>query len=149
MSSFRNHRIVIASLFLPTTAVFTLSAPPTPNEPHEPAPLLPATPKSFSLGEATPQSGPTPVQSRTSSFRANAPLRSIVEDLKVSCHSPISDGAANEIRISVETGIEKYYTRSSESPQRNIQPFFQNAIAQSGNFHSRGRYQGNGATQYD
>ncbi|KAH9476749.1 Putative alpha,alpha-trehalose-phosphate synthase [UDP-forming] 106 kDa subunit [Psilocybe cubensis] len=35
MTSFRNHRIVIASLFLPTTAVLTYSSPPTPDHEHE------------------------------------------------------------------------------------------------------------------
>jgi hypothetical protein len=34
MSSFRNHRVVIASLFLPTIAVIEESIPPTPEQPY-------------------------------------------------------------------------------------------------------------------
>jgi trehalose 6-phosphate synthase complex regulatory subunit len=86
MSSLRNHRIVIASLFLPTTAVFTESPPPTPEEPNERTPALSTPPSAFKLPEkTTPQYVPSPVHSRSNSF-PNPHAVSIVEDLKVNCY---------------------------------------------------------------
>ncbi|EAU87507.2 trehalose-phosphatase [Coprinopsis cinerea okayama7 len=89
MSSFRNHRVIIASLFLPTTVVVGESAPPTPERNFEDAPpiSIPAIAarlaseknkplKSALAGKSTPHSSHT----RTPS--ASGPLKSIVEDLK-------------------------------------------------------------------
>jgi trehalose 6-phosphate synthase complex regulatory subunit len=73
MSSLRNHRVVIASLFLPNTAVLGESHPPTPV--HSPSPLpdvFPGHTKDHGFKLALPPS-------RT---RTPAPILSIVEDLK-------------------------------------------------------------------
>ncbi|OSX56690.1 glycosyltransferase family 20 protein [Postia placenta MAD-698-R-SB12] len=71
MSSLRHHRIIIASLFLPTTIVIGDSTPPSPDE--------------NALAVGTP--GPTFLQSvpptrSTLQNKPAGPLRSIVEDLK-------------------------------------------------------------------
>jgi hypothetical protein len=76
MSSLRNHRVVIASLFLPNTAVLgeSESCPPTPDV-HSPLPLpdvFPNHAKDQGFKLALPPS-------RT---RTPAPILSIVEDLK-------------------------------------------------------------------
>ncbi|KAI0292362.1 alpha-trehalose-phosphate synthase [Multifurca ochricompacta] len=77
MSSFRNHRVVIASLFLPNTAVLGESHPATPERTaiHSPLPL------------STPFTGHTKDQGFKLSLppsraRTPAPILSIVEDLK-------------------------------------------------------------------
>lgn len=62
MSSLRHHRVIIASLFLPNTAVLGDSAPSSPDEP---------------AGIQTPGFARGPLLQRTS-----GPLKSIVEDLK-------------------------------------------------------------------
>ena len=67
MATLRNHRVVIASLFLPNTAVLGDSTPPSPGE-QAGAPLL--------KGAATPASRSTLIAGKP------APLKSIVEDLK-------------------------------------------------------------------
>ncbi|KAH9948505.1 glycosyltransferase family 20-domain-containing protein [Amylocystis lapponica] len=64
MSSLRHHRIIIASLFLPTTAVLDDSNPPSPGELAQPSFI-----------------SPTP-NVRGPLSRAAGPLKSIVEDLK-------------------------------------------------------------------
>ncbi|KAI0789217.1 glycosyltransferase family 20 protein [Abortiporus biennis] len=64
MSSLKNHRVIIASLFLPNTAVLGDSEPPTPDVNH-PAPFKNAPQARSSLLAAKP-----------------APLKSIVEDLR-------------------------------------------------------------------
>lgn len=74
MSSLRNHRVVIASLFLPNTAVLGESYPPTPDVPS-PLPLpdvFPGHAKDQGFKLALP-----PSRARTP-----APILSIVEDLK-------------------------------------------------------------------
>jgi len=74
MSSLRNHRVVIASLFLPNTAVLGESYPPTPDV-HSPLPLpdvFPGHAKDQAFKLALP-----PSRARTP-----APILSIVEDLK-------------------------------------------------------------------
>ena len=108
MSSFRNHRVVIASVFLPTIAVVEESTPPTPEQPfgdnldttisavanrlvtaNVPADL-PAKPKPLKSSIIT-----TKNHHRQPS--ASNPLLSIVEDLKDKvrhscpklCHSPL------------------------------------------------------------
>jgi trehalose 6-phosphate synthase complex regulatory subunit len=73
MSSFRNHRIVIASLFLPSTAVLGDSVPPTPD--HNDKDPSNAFPVVNEIAQ-----GYRPIHSRMSSL--SAPLKSIVEDLK-------------------------------------------------------------------
>jgi trehalose 6-phosphate synthase/phosphatase len=74
MSSFRNHRVVIASLFLPNTAVLGESHPPTPDlHPSLPLPdVFPGHIKDQGFKLNLPPS-------RT---RTPAPILSIVEDLK-------------------------------------------------------------------
>ena len=79
MSSFRNHRVVIASLFLPATAVLNDSTPPTPHRAQTPGALV-IPPSAF---KPTPRPGHT----RTASVPVNipglaGPPKSIVEDLK-------------------------------------------------------------------
>ena len=72
MTSLRHHRVIIASLFLPTTAVLGESNPPTPSiHAQDPEPCPPAP--------------PFPHQ-RSKSQGGNPPLKSIVEDLKVRQH---------------------------------------------------------------
>lgn len=67
MSSLRNHRVVIASLFLPSTAVLGDSSPPSPDEHVAELPNFKSVPPSASrtIGNKT------------------GPLKSIVEDLRV------------------------------------------------------------------
>ncbi|KAF9490894.1 alpha,alpha-trehalose-phosphate synthase [Pleurotus eryngii] len=92
MSSFRNHRIVIASLFLPTTAVLGESGPPTPEKRLRDPPSLAIPPSAFrSLDKpklTSSRTGGTAPRTRSSSV-TNAlaasipgPLKSIVEDLQ-------------------------------------------------------------------
>ncbi|KAI0290103.1 glycosyltransferase family 20-domain-containing protein, partial [Multifurca ochricompacta] len=83
MSSFRNHRVVIASLFLPNTAVLGESHPATPERTaiHSPLPL------------STPFTGHTKDQGFKLSLppsraRTPAPILSIVEDLKDKAITP-------------------------------------------------------------
>jgi trehalose 6-phosphate synthase complex regulatory subunit len=74
MSSFRNHRIVIASLFLPSTAVLGDSVPPTPDHnAKDPSNAFPV------VNEIAQGYRPS-MHSRISSL--SGPLKSIVEDLK-------------------------------------------------------------------
>ncbi|THH17685.1 hypothetical protein EW146_g3181 [Bondarzewia mesenterica] len=75
MSSFRNHRIIIASLFLPNTAILGESHPSTPEIAPIPSPSNPLF-KQFKLTEAKLK------MPRPSAPRAAVPLKSIVEDLK-------------------------------------------------------------------
>jgi hypothetical protein len=77
MSSLRNHRVIIASLFLPTTAVLGESSPPTPDI------------YAREVGaSATQDLGGRPPAFKHASSRSlgstPAPLKSIVDDLKVS-----------------------------------------------------------------
>jgi len=74
MSLLRNHRVVIASLFLPNTAVLGESHPPTPDV-HSALPLPDVFPghvkdQGFKLTLPPPKA------------RTSAPILSIVEDLK-------------------------------------------------------------------
>lgn len=69
MSSLRNHRVVIASLFLPKTAVLgDDSSPPTPDEYVAALPTFKAVPPS--------------VRPSLTSTKSTGPLKSIVDDLK-------------------------------------------------------------------
>ncbi|KAG6377935.1 glycosyltransferase family 20 protein [Boletus reticuloceps] len=78
MSSLRNHRVVIASLFLPTTAVLGESNPPTPSiHVQDPSPAKPN-------GSSNPPFRHQP----SKSLGGNTPLKSIVEDLKSRATSP-------------------------------------------------------------
>lgn len=76
MSSLRNHRVIIASLFLPTTVVIGESNPPTPDI------------YAREVGSTPQDSGGRPPAFRHTSSRSigssPAPLKSIVDDLKVS-----------------------------------------------------------------
>jgi hypothetical protein len=77
MSSLRNHRVVIASLFLPNTAVLGESHPPTPDV-HSSLPLpdvFPGHTKDQGFKLTLPPRARTPA-------RTPAPILSIVEDLK-------------------------------------------------------------------
>ncbi|KAL1937908.1 hypothetical protein VTO73DRAFT_12658 [Trametes versicolor] len=72
MSSLRHHRVIIASLFLPNTAVLGDSAPSSPDEPGLQTPgFAPQTPSVRPLVPRTP-----------------GPLKSIVEDLKDKTRNP-------------------------------------------------------------
>ncbi|KAI0056939.1 alpha-trehalose-phosphate synthase [Artomyces pyxidatus] len=73
MSSFRNHRVIIASLFLPNTAVLGESHPSTP-ELHAIPTHIPNFHNYGGQPLKTPLAAP--------GIRASAPLKSIVEDLK-------------------------------------------------------------------
>jgi trehalose 6-phosphate synthase/phosphatase len=80
MGSFRNHRIVIASLFLPSTAVLGDSFPPTPDH-NVKDPSLAMIPSAYPIvAEKAQGYRPTMHHSRNPSLPA--PLKSIVEDLK-------------------------------------------------------------------
>lgn len=89
MSTFRNHRVVIASLFLPSTAVLGDSVPSTPDlQVTERRLSLPpafgtagAKALAFAAGDAPPVSGrPGGLHARKISLPA--PMKSIVDDLK-------------------------------------------------------------------
>ncbi|KAI6107708.1 glycosyltransferase family 20 protein [Pisolithus thermaeus] len=82
MSSFRNHRVIIASLFLPTTAALGESSPPTPD--HHVAPdSEPAVPQSNGGN-----------QKQQPSYRqrqpGQLPLVSIVDDLRSRAITPLA-----------------------------------------------------------
>ena len=75
MSSLRNHRVVIASLFLPNTVVLGESHPPTPDVHSEELPLpdvFPGHAKEQGFKLTLPPPKP----------RTSAPILSIVDDLK-------------------------------------------------------------------
>ncbi|KAG2135397.1 glycosyltransferase family 20 protein [Suillus bovinus] len=84
MSSLRNHRVIIASLFLPTTAVIGESSPPTPD----------IYARETGGTAATQDLGGRPPAFRHASSRSigstPAPLKSIVDDLKSRAITPIS-----------------------------------------------------------
>ncbi|TFK65857.1 alpha,alpha-trehalose-phosphate synthase [Pluteus cervinus] len=84
MTSLRNHRVVIASLFLPTTAVLGESGPPTPERvpSHSESLSIPAINLRLVDGQKT---GRPPVTRHHSSIGVGSsvgPLKSIVEDLR-------------------------------------------------------------------
>lgn len=88
MSSLRHHRVIIASLFLPNTAVLGDSAPSSPDEP----------------GLQTPGFAPqTPSVRPPLAPRATGPLKSIVEDLKDKVRSR-SDGDSYILPLYSEVG---------------------------------------------
>lgn len=84
MSSFRSHRIVIASLFLPTVAVIGESGPPTPVQDT----TISAVADRLVASNTTVDSiiKPKPLKpsiiTTTRQLSTNGPLKSIVEDLK-------------------------------------------------------------------
>ena len=76
MTSLRNHRVIIASLFLPTTAVLGESNPPTPSiHAQDPDPAPPQL--------AVKPNGSSNPPFRHQPSRSVGALKSIVEDLKV------------------------------------------------------------------
>lgn len=80
MGSLRNHRVVIASLFLPTTAVLGESAPTTPEIPSDRTEFLPKFP---SGGSGEKPSRVLPTHNHHSSVSSiTLPIKSIVEDLQ-------------------------------------------------------------------
>ncbi len=90
MASFRNHRIVIASLFLPTTAVLGESPPVTPEHPHPvadagPESTIPAVTQRLTA-ELSPKKGslkPSLVlNAHSRQHSQSVPFKSIVDDLK-------------------------------------------------------------------
>jgi len=87
MASFRNHRIVIASLFLPTTAVLGESPPVTPENDDDVGPSA-SGPETTILAVAqrlaTEQTGTAKglLNTHSRSHSMNIPLKSIVEDLR-------------------------------------------------------------------
>ncbi|TFK50600.1 alpha-trehalose-phosphate synthase [Heliocybe sulcata] len=84
MSSWKNHRVVIASLFLPTTAVLGESPP---SSPDAGAQEIIFTPNNFKLGE--PPRSPLP--------QRPGPLKSIVEDLKSRTATPAATTPGVEV----------------------------------------------------
>lgn len=92
MSSFRNHRIVIASLFLPTIAVIEESSPPTPQQPTDENLDKTISAVADRLVNANiavdPVAKSKPLKSIITTNihhrqpSASSPLKSIVEDLK-------------------------------------------------------------------
>lgn len=79
MSSFRNHRVIIASLFLPSTAVLGESHPSTPELGATRAP----PPPPMRLPETVHMPRPGPVHRPTTT-----PVLSLVDDLKDKVCSP-------------------------------------------------------------
>lgn len=83
-NSFRNHRIVIASLFLPTIAVLGDSGPPTPKQPIQDNvdnTISAVTNRLVSANIAVDPTKLKPLNPSTSPS-ASGPWKSIVEDLK-------------------------------------------------------------------
>jgi len=78
MANLRNHRVVIASLFLPTTAVPGESTPPTPDIQA----LQPEFPLKFPLGNDKTGLPLGKHVRQKSTSGVVPPIRSIVEDLK-------------------------------------------------------------------
>lgn len=78
MTSLRNHRVVIASLFLPTTAVLGESTPATPEIQVAQPEFIPKFPSSSEKKPART----LPTHTRQTSASLIPPIRSIVEDLK-------------------------------------------------------------------
>ncbi|KAF8656163.1 hypothetical protein AX16_002732 [Volvariella volvacea WC 439] len=85
MSSFRNHRVVIASLFLPNTAVLGESGPPTPVD-RAPNGQLSAHAVHQRLHDK-PKARTVPSRQGTVGT-ASGPLKSIVDDLKDKTRNP-------------------------------------------------------------
>ena len=83
MTSFRNHRIVIASLFLPTIAVIGESGPPTPEQPVQDCVASTISAVADRLGAPNIAGDPV-INALNPSVITNRsrPLKSIVEDLK-------------------------------------------------------------------
>ena len=89
MSSFRNHRVVIASLFLPTVAVIEESTPPTPEQPFGVSLESTISAVADKLAAANIAVDPIAKKPLKASIinhhrqlSASNPLKSIVEDLK-------------------------------------------------------------------
>jgi hypothetical protein len=83
MSSFRNHRIVIASLFLPTIAVIEESAPPTPEGRNLDSTIYAVADRLAVAVDPTAKSKPFIItNNHHRQPSASSPLKSIVEDLK-------------------------------------------------------------------
>ena len=89
MSSFRNHRIVIASLFLPTIAVLGESGPPTPERPvrdNVDSTISAVTNRLVAVSDPT-KPKPTITTAHNRQLSTGGPLKSIVEDLKDKVHT--------------------------------------------------------------
>ncbi|EIW74943.1 glycosyltransferase family 20 protein [Coniophora puteana RWD-64-598 SS2] len=82
MSHLRNHRVVIASLFLPTTAVIGESNPPSPDPGFTGAGPLSPAPVAVPAPASPPPERPPFQHKHSRSLGGNPPLKSIVEDLK-------------------------------------------------------------------
>ncbi len=85
MSSFRHHRVVIASLFLPNTAILGDSFPPTPitEADERPAPVHSPRPTAFhGHSHSSSKDLGFKLSVPPSRARTPAPILSIVEDLK-------------------------------------------------------------------
>ena len=82
MASFRNHRVVIASLFLPTTPVLGESPPLTPDQADDDDVLVssPSETTVHAVAQRLADSSVFSSHSRQSSL--NIPIKSIVDDLK-------------------------------------------------------------------
>ncbi|KIJ64234.1 glycosyltransferase family 20 protein [Hydnomerulius pinastri MD-312] len=111
MSSFRNHRVIIASLFLPTTAVLGESNPPTPDiHVHDPPS------QSNGVSAKANGTGKPPFRHQPSRSLGNiAPLKSIVDDLKSRAITPLSTPPGE-----ITNPFSKF--SSIASPQRNGSP---------------------------
>ncbi|KAF8963230.1 alpha,alpha-trehalose-phosphate synthase [Flammula alnicola] len=135
MSSFRNHRVVIASLFLPTTAVLGESAPPTPeagllpvhNDADNTIPAvahrLAAVTAGNASGEAAKNKPLKPAlitnNSHTRSSSASGPLKSIVDDLKDKSRFATPSTRSPTIEASNPFGSSKL-TRFALDPEPSI-----------------------------
>ncbi|KAL0953061.1 hypothetical protein HGRIS_007261 [Hohenbuehelia grisea] len=134
MSSFRNNRIIIASLFLPTTAVLGESVPPTPS--HNPSPLsIPAS----AFRNAADKLG-NAVASKIARVRSPSvtaplvasmpgPLKSIVEDLQDKSRNvtPAALSPAQEIanpfsKVRIEAPARKHQTTHAHTHLEHAQP---------------------------
>jgi len=111
MSSYRNHRVIIASLFLPQTAVLGESPPETPNPLSTQLPL----PSLFNLK--------IPERPPYGRNKGPAPLKSIVEDMR----DKVSHGHQSILRAMAVslTGstldreiLTDWYTAGDDSKQR-------------------------------
>jgi trehalose 6-phosphate synthase/phosphatase len=100
MSSFRNHRIVIASLFLPTIAVLGESGPPTPEKPIQnnvDGTISAVTDRLVAGNNVLDPTKPKALKPSISAaghnrqLSASGPLKSIVEDLKDKVSIPFLD----------------------------------------------------------
>ena len=122
MSSYRNHRVIIASLFLPQTAVLGESPPQTPN----PLPTHLPLPSLFNLK--------IPERPTYGKNRGPPPLKSIVEDMRDKV-SPGQQPVFCSIAIPLTSStidrevLTDRYPAGAHSKQRAGEPFHQHGTS--------------------